>query len=739
MRTNLPITQTEYVLRDGAMLVSMTDPKGHITSVNEGFLEASGFSEAELIGKAHNIVRHPDMPEEAFADLWQTLAAGRPWTGLVKNRRKNGDHYWVLANVTPVREGAKITGHMSVRSKPSREQIAATEKWYQRFLQKRATGYSIREGRVVRAGVLARLSFHARLTLVQKSLWIGLLLALPVSVGLTALAFPARAADIPAGLAVLLGVCAAAGFLFGWRTMGRVSKVLRESAATVDELTQGNFEKIFEARSDDELGGMQRSLQSLRTKVGFELADNRRMAVENTRVRQALDAAATNVMVADTTGNIVYANRSLLQMFATAEGDIRQRLPQFSARDVVGANIDQYHANPAHQRGMLAELSGTHKTRLELGSRKLDLVINPIVERNGRRLGTVVEWSDRTQELRVESQLQEMLGAVLRGDLTARIDLQDKSGFFEVMSRGVNQLADNLAEIVGKVKVVVGDVYRGAQEISDGNSNLAQRTEEQSSSLEETAASMEEMTSAVRQTADNAETATRQADSARHQAVDGGAIVEQAVKSMADIRDASRRIGGIIGVVDEIAFQTNLLALNAAVEAARAGEQGRGFAVVASEVRQLAGRSAAAAREVKGLIQDSLTRVDGGSALVGQSGEKLQGIVESVTRVSQIVVDIATASREQSNGIEQVNRAVMQMDEITQQNAALVEEVTAASMSMATQVRELNELMDHYHLTAVGEHDVRVEVANSSAARPPTRKAGPGSSRGALNARSEVA
>jgi methyl-accepting chemotaxis protein len=242
-------------------------------------------------------------------------------------------------------------------------------------------------------------------------------------------------------------------------------------------------------------------------------------------------------------------------------------------------------------------------------------------------------------------------------------------------------------------------VSRGAEEISEGNTNLSQRTEEQASSLEETASSMEQMTSTVKQNADNASRASQLAGAARDQADKGGSVVSHAVRAMTEINDASRKIVDIIGVIDEIAFQTNLLALNAAVEAARAGEQGRGFAVVASEVRSLAGRSATAAKEIKGLIQDSVKKVEEGSSLVTQSGQTLDQIVIAVKKVSDIIGEIAGASHEQSAGIDQVNKAVMQLDEMTQQNAALVEEASAASQSMAGQARSLIEVMERYQVS----------------------------------------
>ena len=252
--------------------------------------------------------------------------------------------------------------------------------------------------------------------------------------------------------------------------------------------------------------------------------------------------------------------------------------------------------------------------------------------------------------------------------------------------------------LVKRVKTAAAEVQTGAEEISKGNLNLSQRTEQQASSLEETASSMEEMTSTVKQTADNAGQANQLAMAARQQAEKGGAVVSSAVSAMGGINAASKKIADIIGVIDEIAFQTNLLALNAAVEAARAGEQGRGFAVVATEVRNLAGRSATAAKEIKALIQDSVAKVDEGSKLVDESGRTLEEIVNAVKKVTDIVAEIAAASREQSSGIEQVNKAVMQMDQTTQQNAALVEEASAASQAIVEQAQSLNGMIARYNV-----------------------------------------
>ncbi|MCP3998012.1 MAG: methyl-accepting chemotaxis protein, partial [bacterium] len=261
---------------------------------------------------------------------------------------------------------------------------------------------------------------------------------------------------------------------------------------------------------------------------------------------------------------------------------------------------------------------------------------------------------------RVVNDTVRVFGAMAEGDMTETIDAEYQ-GAFGQLKRDANATTEKLTEVIGGISTASETVHTGADEISQGNANLSQRTEEQASSLEETASSMEEMTSTVKQNADNARQANQLAGGAREQAEIGGEVVGKAITAMDEINDSSKKIADIIGVIDEIAFQTNLLALNAAVEAARAGEQGRGFAVVATEVRNLAQRSATAAKEIKALIQDSATKVEGGSKLVNDSGETLKQIVTSVKKVSDIIAEIAAASNEQATGIEQVNKAIMQM------------------------------------------------------------------------------
>jgi methyl-accepting chemotaxis protein len=697
MRVNMPVTDVEYVLPDGGLIVSKTDTKGRITYVNEDFLVASGFEEEELIGKAHNLVRHPDMPPEAFQDLWDTLAAGRPWTGMVKNRRKNGDYYWVLANATPILEGGTVTGYMSVRTKPSREQVQAAAALYKRFRENDAAGLKILEGAAVSTGKRPWREELLQKPLAGQLAFIKWLALAPAALALLALGWLAVRTPFVAVPLMALPVAAA------WLVMDllgrharRLSATLGASAQRCEAMTQGHFDSIFTADGNDELSALQRSLQSLRTRLGFELKDSERRAAEAMRIRVALDNATTAVMVADTDGKLIYVNNAAVSLFKARLDDIRSLLPAFDPDRILGTNIDAFHKVPSHQRGLLSTLASAHTANLTMRGAHLRVIASPVVDARGVRLGTVAQWIDRTDEVRTEREVQAVVKAANDGDLTQRIPAEGRQGFFEILAKGINSMLESNAALVRSAQEAARNVSHGADEIAKGNISLSQRTEQQASSLEETASSMEQMTSAVKQNADNATQASRLAQEARSQAEKGGSVVAEAVAAMDAIHTSSNTIAEIIGVIDDIAFQTNLLALNAAVEAARAGEQGRGFAVVASEVRALASRSAQSAREIKTLIQDSVGKVADGARLVNASGQTLSGIVLAVKKVSDIVAEIASANAEQSSGIEQVNKAVMDMDQVTQQNAALVEQAAAAAQGLLDQAQALSDRMAQY-------------------------------------------
>jgi methyl-accepting chemotaxis protein len=511
-----------------------------------------------------------------------------------------------------------------------------------------------------------------------------------------------------------------------------------------NQMAGGRLDNEIDIETNDEVGQVQQALKTMQTKLKKNIEDNRKRAGEMARVKSALDVATANIMVADINNNIVYVNAAANSMFSKAEQDIARDIPGFGAAGLIGANIDKFHKNPMHQRNLLAHLNGTHRAGFVVGGRHMNFIANPVFGESGERLGTVVEWQDRTAEVAVENEVASIVSAARQGDLQQRIAETDKNGFFLQIAKGVNEMIDVVAESMNDIATIMAGMSQGdlthtinrdysgrfgevkdsvnltieklnntitqirdtsdfirtsSEEISAGNNNLSQRAEQQASALEETASSMEELTSTVKNNAENAVQANQLSVNARNLAEKGGSVVHEAVEAMDAITRASHKIAEIISVIDEIAFQTNLLALNASVEAARAGDQGRGFAVVASEVRNLAQRSAAAAKEIKDLIHDSENKVMTGSKLVNDSGATLKEIVDAVKKVTDIISEIAAASREQAAGIEEVNRAVTQMDEITQQNAALAEQASASSESSLQKATEMANLVQFFRTT----------------------------------------
>lgn len=468
-----------------------------------------------------------------------------------------------------------------------------------------------------------------------------------------------------------------------------------------------------------------------------------RIAAENARVRYALDSVSGNVMIADKNLNIIYANQALKSTIESAERDIQAHIGQFDACSLIGFPVDQFYLEPEQQRVLFNNLSHAHNSTEYIGERVFSVTSNPIFV-NNERIGTVLEWTDRTAEVNIEKEIDNLVQSAAQGDLSQKLSLQGKTGFFEKLSTGLNDLvstvevalddvtkvlsalaqgdlskritndyegsfgqlkqdtnstADKLTEVIENITHASGSISQGANEIAQGNADLSQRTEEQASSLEETSASMDEVTEIVRQSSEKAEDANTLSMTAEDKASHGGEVVKLAVSAMREINQSSKQITEIISVIDDIAFQTNLLALNAAVEAARAGEQGRGFAVVAGEVRSLAQRSSNAAKEIKDLIRDSQSKVEEGTDLVNRSGETLSEIVEATSKVRVMMAEIAQSARHQSESIMQINTAINQMDQMTQQNAALVEEAAAAGEAMAEQAQMMNQTVEFFSLT----------------------------------------
>ncbi|TAK61042.1 methyl-accepting chemotaxis protein [Methylobacter sp.] len=918
MKINMPVTNVEYKLKETDSIVSKTDLRGTITYINEDFLRISGFTKAELIGVSHNIVRHPDMPPEAFADLWKALKENRPWTGLVKNRCKNGDFYWVLANAIPFYENDQLAGYMSVRSKPSFEQINAADAAYRLFKEGKAGNLKIQDGKVVKSTFPGKLNPFKSLTIKSRLInVIGMLSALMIIIGgmglhgmskaneglrtvyedrtmpmdqistikellltnrlnitsvlltPTAEMIQKNSAEVEQNITeisriwaaymatyltpeeknladkfaadrklfveeslkptmaalkahdlelanklvvdrinplykpvgeginrlmqlqidvakqefesaqsryghtrnIAIGLIALGIMLALWLGFTLIRGIARPFAAVISHfgrIAQGKYNNAIDIERQDEIGKVMEALKSMQTKLGFDMAESKRIADESLRIKIGLDNVSTGVMIADNARHIIYVNKSVVDILGKAEADIRKQLPNFSAANLVGTNIDGFHLAPSQQEKLLSTFNNTYVAKINLGGRSMVVSANPVINEQGQRLGAVAEWQDRTNEVAVEQEVAALVHGAVMGDFTRRINIQGKEDFFKQLGEGLNELlettesgindvvrvlgalsrsdltqtitndyagsfgqlkddanttVEKLKEIIGQIKDATNGINTGAKEIASGNNDLSHRTEEQAASLEETAASMEELTSTVQHNAANAKQANQLAVDASNIAGKGVEVVGQVVKTMDTINDSSRRIGDIISVIDDIAFQTNILALNAAVEAARAGEQGRGFAVVAVEVRNLAQRAATAAGEIKNLIDDSVVKVTGGSKLVTQAGQTMEEIVNSIRGVTVMMSEISAASAEQTSGIEQVNQAISQMDDVTQQNAALVEQAAAAAESLEEQAQSLSATVAQFKVEGYSRyaHNSMAQVSSFRAA-PPQRE-----------------
>lgn len=520
---------------------------------------------------------------------------------------------------------------------------------------------------------------------------------------------------------------------------------------------QGDFEPLMDrlpgkkAQITEAIDGVRERLRGAAEATAAQLAT----AAYNARIKSALDNVSANVMIADNDLNIIYMNRTVSEMLSRAEADIRKQLPNFDAGRLMGANIDVFHKNPAHQRHLLANLTGVHKAELNLGGRRFALDVVPVFNDANERLGSAVQWTDRTEEHRAEQEVSQLVQAAAAGDFSKRVEESGKEGFFLRLAKDLNSLVDtadrglrdvsrmlgalaqgdltqrieadyqgtfgqlkdfsnetaqSLSRMLGQIRDAADTINTAAGEIASGNAELSARTEQQASSLEETASSMEELTSTVKLNAENARQANSLAANASEVATQGGTVVQKVVSTMSSINESARKIADIIGVIDGIAFQTNILALNAAVEAARAGEQGRGFAVVADEVRNLAQKTQQATEEIQSMIQqlqqgtrdvvkvmqDSQDRTDDSVRHARQAAEALESITQAVSVINDMNTQIASAAEEQSAVAEDINRNVSNIGQVANQVAGGADEASQASAELTRLAEQQRRLVNQF-------------------------------------------
>jgi methyl-accepting chemotaxis protein len=648
---------------------------GTILHANENFLAAMGYSLNEIKGQHHAMFVDPSYRNSAeYRMFWDKLGRGEYDAGQYKRLGKGGKEIWIQASYNPI---------LDESGKPFKVIKYATD---------------------ITAQVMKNADFSGQLAAIDKAQAV--------------IEFTLDGKVIRANENFLLTLGYAANEVVGQHHSMFVDPTYRQSheyRMFWDKLGRGEYDAGQYKRVGK--GGKEIWIQaSYNPIIG---ADGKPFKV----VKYATDITAQVMKNADFSGQLDAINKAQAVIEFTLDGKVIRANPNFQNTLGYGENelIGQHHSmfvdlayRQSHEYRMFwdklgrGEYDAGQYKRVGKGGREIwiQASYNPIIGPDGKPFKVVKYATDVTAQVKAAEtlqaavqQTQAVVSAAKENDLSQRIPLEGKTGEIAELCDGVNGLLDTMSTMLGDISETAQTLTTAAREIASGNTDLSQRTEEQAASLEETAASMEELTNTVRQNAENAQQANKLASSASEVAVKGGSVVAEVVQTMDGITQASRKIADIIGVIDEIAFQTNILALNAAVEAARAGDQGRGFAVVAAEVRNLAQRSANAAKEIKGLISDSVSKVESGSRLVDTAGKTMEEIVQSVKRVTDIMAEISAASQEQRAGIEQVNNAVMQMDKVTQQNAALVEEAAAAAKSMEDQTGSMSDMVAQFKLS----------------------------------------
>ncbi|MGP9768351.1 methyl-accepting chemotaxis protein [Halomonas sp. AOP13-D3-9] len=665
-------TSAVYELADDEVLISRSDLQGRITYANQTFVEVSGYSLDEIMGEAHSLFRHSTMPKGVFQNLWATIEAGKTWQGLIKNRRKSGEAYWIHTTIAPLLDGERVVGYTSIRRKASAKAVARAERVYAAMQQGKMRGFKLHYGALRRTGVrgwVQRFSFSS----IQAKL-IGMVLA-----------------------SIILLVMAGAAGVYG----------LTSSAERLRTLNQTGLEGITD-------------LQQIGQRVS--------------QVIQALEPAVRNPRRAD----LDVLNTQLATMSTAIEASWQGYTAQREIGDVqegLTAHLTTFTESADATLTAIRDGNGfaafeAFNDTVQPTSESISATINVLVDQERAAAHTLMENAEHQQQVLLYGQLGVLLlgiilmvglsMAVLKslikslnearrvtfqiaaGNLANRVTLKRNDELGELLS-SLETMRASLSGLISEVGNKVDVVTPASEHIKQQNEDLASRTEQQASSLQQTASSMDQMTATVQQNSENARQANQLAMQNATTSRETGERMQALVERMERIAASANKMTDIISVIDGIAFQTNILALNASVEAARAGEQGRGFAVVANEVRNLAGRSADAAGEIRRLIDTSSQEISGGAEAVKEAEAAIDQVVNQVMKVSDIMEEISTASDEQSNGIAQINTAVSEMDHVTQQNASKVQSISSAAQNLTREALSLANVIAAFRLEGAAE------------------------------------
>jgi methyl-accepting chemotaxis protein len=542
---------------------------------------------------------------------------------------------------------------------------------------------------------------------------------------------------------ISIGVVAAMLYLI-WSTFTLLSilRPIKRATEMLEQVSEGNYIPVNEF-SKNELGSIMQGIKMIGIKFGFEAAEDQRSAREMLRIKQALDEVRMPVTLANSHRELVYMNVAAKMLWTEMRDELSKRIPNFSVEGMFGQRISTYLETQEDQNTFSEQSKDPKIMYINLGGKKLRLTVISVYDEQNNYVGRATQWKNITVESAMENQISKIVEDAISGNFRNRVRVDAKGGFFKDIAEGLNILLETceksygdiadvfnalaqgnlnkkittqytgdfeniknnanntvqkLTEIVELIKNITDSLSSSSKEIAASNHDLSNRTTSQAGALEETAASMHELNSTVQANTENANYANTFVVNTSDIATKGVKVITRVVDTMQEIHESSRKVVDIISVIDSISFQTNILALNAAVEAARAGEQGRGFAVVASEVRSLAQRAATAAGEIKLLINDSVDKIEDGSKLVLDAGHTMEEIVTSIRTVTQMIADISIASDEQSTGIGQANNAILEMEEMTQQNATLVKQSAATAINLKDQAIALANAVDYFKI-----------------------------------------
>jgi methyl-accepting chemotaxis protein len=729
MRRNEPVTQVEYHLAADALLVTRTDLSGNIVYLNEAFIEASGFDQEELMGQPHNIMRHPDVPEQVFEDLWNTLESGLPWTQVVKNRRKDGAHYWVEAQVVPYMRDGEHVGYMSIRRAITAEKIAETEKVYVAIAQKRAR---LSQGRV--ANTFSRFNPLENINPSAGMSMMVVFFSIPALLN----TFGVQLDDMWVQIsAVLLPIFVYFGAEFAQHRLNRLDKILASIAG-------GEFSNAVPLYGTNILNQLAARVSIMQTRLAVAQDETNTVMSSVQRIQSVFESSPSPMFVVDQFDTILFANKAMRDFLQLRQERIRQSNRQFDPDNLINTTIDK--VLPLFDKIVKkARTQERQMSTIRFGGRDLVVRASAIRDGVGRILGVVIEWTDITEELTMQRAIESIVEGAQRGYLDHRLDVGGAEGFYKNFAERFNSMIDSLGEAMGRVNGIVmgateGHLGRNMEgsyagqlgglqsalntafgnlgsimvevqslmqrvstivgQLKDASGEMSDQAQQQAAALQQTNSTMQEITSGLSEVDNEIKLAQDVVVRTALNAEQVKDAMNRSIDAMDNVQQNSGKIEEIVSLIEGIAFQTNLLALNAAVEAARAGEHGRGFAVVASEVRGLAQKSADAAQVIKTLIETTAEDIRTTSELVTNTNSRLTTMVDGVLGIKGYLSKVVAVSSRQNRAVVEVSKAMDSIDATTQQAAAHSEELAATSELLRETTDSLAESVNIFKVDA---------------------------------------